>query len=475
MEKINSQVTEGLSFSNVSRKVKAKVKGVSEAELLLNENAIANIRSVFLIHKDTGIVLSHAEHEDNPINEPEMIASMMTAIRSFVNDWVDKNESNHEIGTIEYGRSKIIIEPSGHSYLAVILDGLDSTKTHERIRNVMEKVVSDYWNEIKSFNGDMSNVPTEELHTILSTLIDKTTVSKKSKKMHPIIFLFPILFLSWIAWVFYNSFVNSTILEKANSILHQNPKLTMYRINPSVDEKVLTLNGVVPTLELKQLAEQKTKNISNLKQLKNEIVVIEQKEKTVIKKEKVIVQEKKMSFLKDKIEFIVTALNLNEKINLLYSLNDNKKLTLSGSVQSQNDKEYIQAQFKNLKEINEIQNSITIIPPFLNTIIYFDFNSTRIKISEETKLIKLINTLSFADKDFILKVIVSNDNIGTNRINQKLNFKRAENIKNYLKQRGQILQDIEIVEKDETLSSSFDKKDVKHGRHIIFSLETRSK
>ena len=35
-----------------------------------------------------------------------MIASMLTAIRKFVNDWVDKMKNIKEINTIEYGGVK---------------------------------------------------------------------------------------------------------------------------------------------------------------------------------------------------------------------------------------------------------------------------------------------------------------------------------------------------------------------------------
>ena len=474
MNSINSQITNGLSFSVISRKIKAKVKGVSETELLLSENAIANIRSVFLIHKESGIVLSHAEHENNPINEPEMIASMMTAIRGFVNDWVEKNEKNHEIGTIEYGGSKIIIEPSGYSYLAVIVDGLVSSKTNERIRNVMEELVLSHSDKMKNFNGDLSDIPEESLNETISTLIDKTVIDKKPKKLHPMIYLIPILLLSWIGWIFYNNFIDNSILEKSKNLLYKNPKLTMYRIEPKVDDRILTLKGVVPSNELKNLSSNVTQDIKNLEEIKNDLVVIEQKEKTIIEKEKVIVKEKKISFLQDKVEFLITALNSSKNLNISYDLNDKNELLLKGEVNSTKEKEYLLKQFKNLKELTLVEDKFTIYTPLIDTIIYFDFNSTKIRYSQVDKLKSLISTLSKLDSNLILNIIVSNDNIGTNKINTLLNLKRAENVKNYLIKVGKISQEITILEKDENTKNILENKDVKHERYIIFSLENRS-
>lgn len=461
---INNQITNGLSFSVISRKIRAKIKGVSETELLLSENAISSIRSVFLIHKETGIVLSHAEHEDNPINEPEMIASMMTAIRSFVNDWVEKNEAHHELGTIEYGGSKIIIEASGYSYLAVIVDGSVSSKTNEKIRKTLEKIVSSHWDVIKNFNGDMSNIPSDDLQDKLSTLIHKENNEKKTKKMHPLVFIIPILFFSWITWILYNNYVDNTISEKANNLLYKSNKLTIYRLHTEVNNTVLTLKGEVPSLALKKLAEEEITDIKNVKEIKNEIIVIEE-----------FKEKKEATFLINKIEYLILALNINKNIDVSYTLSDNQILTLNGNVWKFSDKEYVFKQFKNIKELSSIKNEITIIPPILNTIIYFDSNSADIMVGEEHKLIKLINTLSKVDDKLTLRIIASSDNSGSIETNHKITMKRSLNIKQYLKEKGHVLQKIEVEEKDKSLENKEVKNTIKHDRYVIFSLENRGK
>ena len=95
------------------------------------------------------MLLSHAQSQENEVTESEMIASMLTAIRSFINDWVDKNEKYQEINTIEYGGSKIILEASGYSYLAVIANGSVSQNVINNIHEVLSTLVSKYSKEIK--------------------------------------------------------------------------------------------------------------------------------------------------------------------------------------------------------------------------------------------------------------------------------------------------------------------------------------
>ena len=130
---INNQIRNRLSFRAISRKLRAKVQGISETELLLKESSKACIKTLFLIDKNSGVVLTTLENKNSTISEPEMVASMLTAIRSFINDWVDKNEENKELNTIDYGGSKIIIESSSSCYLAAIVDGAITKETYKII------------------------------------------------------------------------------------------------------------------------------------------------------------------------------------------------------------------------------------------------------------------------------------------------------------------------------------------------------
>ncbi|MEJ2415074.1 MAG: hypothetical protein P8Y22_07410 [Sulfurimonas sp.] len=168
---INNQIQNGLSFKTIKRKLTAKIKGVSESELLLNENAVVKMQSLLLIHKETGIVLAHVENPDSPLNEPEMLASMMTAIRSFVNDWVEKNSDNNELGEIEYGDKKIIIESSGYSYLAVIVQGNTNKLIYDKIREALENIVLNHGDEIKNFNGNLENFDNITIYREISQLL----------------------------------------------------------------------------------------------------------------------------------------------------------------------------------------------------------------------------------------------------------------------------------------------------------------
>jgi len=199
--KINTQIQNGLSTATLKRKLKAKIKGVSETELLLSEITNSRVKAVLLIHKETGIVLAHIENKNHTINEPEMLASMMTAIRSFVNDWVEQNGSYEELGEIDYGGNKIILEAGGHSYLAVIIEGAAYKATYDVIRSTMENIILHYGDTIKNFHGDTDALDTEGLQAAMIPLLQdeeddkKISNTQERKKVHPLLYIIPLFLM----------------------------------------------------------------------------------------------------------------------------------------------------------------------------------------------------------------------------------------------------------------------------------------
>ena len=91
MRDINEKLEKSLSPEGITRKFKAKVQGISEAELLMKETTPLTVKAVFLIHAKSGLLISGVQPPESEELESEMIAGMLTAIRSFVNDCISQS------------------------------------------------------------------------------------------------------------------------------------------------------------------------------------------------------------------------------------------------------------------------------------------------------------------------------------------------------------------------------------------------
>ncbi|MFT7859731.1 MAG: BON domain-containing protein [Sulfurimonas sp.] len=424
LKNINNQIQSGLSFKTLKRKLTAKLRGISESELLFSENATAQIEALFLIHKETGTVLVHVENPNYPVSEPEMLASMMTAIRSFVNDWVEKNSEHQELAEIEYGDKKIIIESSGYSYLAAIVRGNTNKSIYDKIRETLENIVFNHGEDIQKFNGDVENFPNIPIYKEVSQLLSShDKQEQETKKAHPLLFILPLIIFIFTGFYLYKGYLDDNLMQKVNTTLYKTPTLTTFRLHCDADNGIVTLRGEVPFAYHKKLAQTLLENIEDIKEIKNEIIVAD------------TLQDPMQ--VSANIAYLLKGFNAQEGINVTYSFNYNS-VTLHGTVWDKTLKQKIFAELNSLESIEKIVDEIKISPPKIDTAIYFEKDSTQLDVASQAKLITLLTLLKNSNISYDLLLSSFSDQIGTIKRNRVLSHQRLKKVSGFLKNQGQI-------------------------------------
>ncbi|MFK7786464.1 MAG: hypothetical protein AB8B56_15190 [Crocinitomicaceae bacterium] len=112
MERINEEITKRrkalFSFDFLKRNKKKEANG--------------QLEQVFVIHKDSGLVIGEFGNEDTI--EPDLVASMLTAIKSFVQSAFGDGDSDLE--SLEYGEYTILLFNFEQFYFALITEGIIS-------------------------------------------------------------------------------------------------------------------------------------------------------------------------------------------------------------------------------------------------------------------------------------------------------------------------------------------------------------
>ncbi|MCK9491473.1 MAG: BON domain-containing protein [Sulfurimonas sp.] len=455
LESINKQIQEGLSFRVIKRKIQAKIRGVSETELLLSQNANSNIRALLLIHKESGIVLAHAQNPLAPINEPEMLASMMSAIKSFINDWIEKNQEHKELGEIEFGGNKITIEDAGYSYFAIITDGPLYANSHKKIRKVLESIVVEHGDSIREFHGDLSSFSNMTIYKKISYLLKSESLKQESsKKIHPFLFLLPLILVFFIAWSWYEANKDAKLLTEVKQKLYTTPQITSYRIDALLDSNIISLRGEVPSKFHKDLAESKVSEILGVHGVKNELIIIN-------------IADDPMQ-ISSNISYLLQGFNLSYNSNISYTYNY-PKVELKGRVSSESSKAKLLASLKKIDGVKEIKDEIEVVLEDIKTTIYFDKASSEIKDSEMDKLIELASLLKTQESKFFIAIDGYSDSSGSSEMNKKLAISRAKEVEHFLKNRALVSQTLKAQGRDELPLELGIDKDSQEARCVIIS------
>jgi outer membrane protein OmpA-like peptidoglycan-associated protein len=431
---INEKVENTLSLEGISRKIRAKMQGVSEAELIFKEAMPFTVQAIFLIHKGSGLVISEVQQSGNERLESEMVAGMLTAIRSFVNDCISQSGNVSEIDQIDYGNSQITLEVAGYCYLAAVTQGQPPKAFIQKMRHALATIIQNHDKAIELFDGDPANVP-EPIHQILETLTDlnKTSTEEQKSKQPAALLLISFVVLSAVSLSLgiyqYRSWINRHVEEKTSLALASDPQLAVYRLTVEANQKTLKLSGRLPNQYLRSKAEQIANKVEPKLKINNAIIPV------VVPADPVMTQAE--------VQRVTNILNQMEGTVIGADYREGN-VTVKGTVLQDADAKKVTEAFKQIPGVQSVTNTVQLQPLAIASRIYFDQGSSELKSAEFSKVIQL---KAFLDQhpNKHLRLLGHTDPKGTATENQQLAQERATQVRNALVNQGIDSNRLEVI------------------------------
>ncbi|MEL6442028.1 MAG: OmpA family protein [Cyanobacteria bacterium J06621_8] len=416
---INNKVENTLSPQGIKRKFQAKIQGVSEAELIFRESVGYRLRAIFLIAKDSGLVIQELQLEGEEHLDSDMLAGMLTAIRSFANDCIS---SGSELDLIDYGDWKIPLEVAGYCYLAAVVYGEPNKQFITKFRQVLGEIVLEHDAAIQNFSGDSSQVPPG----IKQKLEQLTTVnpkqSPKSGSANALLWLIAVILgLIFIPWgiVSYRARVAHNIEQKAIVQLDSDPELSVYRFAPQVKNGQLTVSGRVPSPYLRRRAENIAQALAQEHQLKldNQILAV-----------KVPVNP---TLVTGEITRLTRLFNQQPSVAIKTEYQPSS-LSIKGLILDATIYQTIREAFRQIPGVEQITFEVAEQLPTVKQRIYFVSGSSELDFADNFSKIEATQQLLRQYSLINLKLTVHSDGIGSATINQQLSRSRCQNVKTAL-------------------------------------------
>ncbi len=128
-DSIDNRVKGILSPRGIWGRIKALVTGVNESEYVLSGMQGPMIEEVYVIERDSGLLQAH--YSRNATIDRDVVAGMLTAIKSFVEDAFNREREDLEM--IEYGTYKIYIQSFHLYYISIVISGTLSSSERDKL------------------------------------------------------------------------------------------------------------------------------------------------------------------------------------------------------------------------------------------------------------------------------------------------------------------------------------------------------
>jgi outer membrane protein OmpA-like peptidoglycan-associated protein len=225
LESFNEALEHSLSLQGLKWRLEALRTGKPYAEIVLMHSLLYRVEQVFLIHRETGLVLHHVVAHSVATQDPAMVAGMLSAIQQFVRDSFS-GERTESLDSMEVGELKVWIEEGPHAVLAAVIHGHAPAGYRTAMKEALEAIEQKFGGALQKYEGDTG--PFAATENLLAPLLeaqfkDETGPKKKPWALITAAAAVAILLAGWIGYSTYLLIEWSQFLKA----LHQQPGIVV--------------------------------------------------------------------------------------------------------------------------------------------------------------------------------------------------------------------------------------------------------
>jgi OOP family OmpA-OmpF porin len=231
LESFNEALDHSLSLRGIQWRIEAFRTGKPFAEIVLMHSLLYRVEQVFLIHRETGLVLHHVVAPSVATQDPDMVAGMLSAIQQFARDSL-KSAGQETLGSMNFEEVEIWIEVSPDAVLAAVIRGHAPSDYKLAMKEALENIQQNFSSALANFKGETGpfSAAGDRLHQLLEARFKEKQGGKG--KPRAAIIAGAVALAIILGWVGYSSYL---LWEWSRFLaaLHQQPGIVVISGNKS--------------------------------------------------------------------------------------------------------------------------------------------------------------------------------------------------------------------------------------------------
>ena len=176
---IDARMRTSFAPQAIVRRLRARIRGIPASALLLRDALPFQVTEVFLVERQSGLLLQHLSHDPEEDADSDLVSGMLTAIRDFAQDTFGRDRAG-QLDEVQYGSQRILIEASRHAYLAAVIEGVEPAGWRSNLRDRIMRFENEYAEILGRYDGDSSRF--EAFKPVLSELLTALGTNKPVRK-----------------------------------------------------------------------------------------------------------------------------------------------------------------------------------------------------------------------------------------------------------------------------------------------------
>jgi outer membrane protein OmpA-like peptidoglycan-associated protein len=203
IQSLNQTMAHSFSARGLKWRIEAWRTGKPFAEVVLLHTLLYRVEQVFLIHKETGLLLQHLVAGGAGGADADMVSGMLTAIQDFVHDSFQSPEGE-QLETLEVGDLTVWVEQGPLAILAGVIRGTAPQDLRLVFQTTLERIHLEFHDRLVNFSGDASTFDPARplLEDCLQSQVDEEKKSTKRVPV-PVIAIAGLVVAALLVWAFF--------------------------------------------------------------------------------------------------------------------------------------------------------------------------------------------------------------------------------------------------------------------------------
>lgn len=154
VQQINQALEYSLTLKGLRWRLEAARSGIPFAEIVLRRTLRYRVEEAFLIQTGSGLLIQHLGEETTPARDADAVSAMLTAIRDFARDTMDREDPESHLETVDVGDHTLWLIHGPKAYLACAIRGVPPEGLRDELAAVLEKIHGRHAILLDSFAGD---------------------------------------------------------------------------------------------------------------------------------------------------------------------------------------------------------------------------------------------------------------------------------------------------------------------------------
>jgi outer membrane protein OmpA-like peptidoglycan-associated protein len=244
LENMNQLLEQSLSPKSLGWRFNAWRTGCSYAEIVLINTLEYQVEQVFLIHRETSLLIQHLVADMAISKDPDMVSGMLSAIQDYILDSFTVGEGDG-LNSMSLGDLQVIIEAGPRALIAAVVRG----KPPENLRNTFKVALEDVHKRARSrlqdYSGDPDNYQDLEpmLRSCLRVQRRDQAESNDVPRSIPWLALVSIALLGGVGiWFWFQSYTLDNARQNALARLVSEPGIVV--VGSRVVDGLFLINGL---------------------------------------------------------------------------------------------------------------------------------------------------------------------------------------------------------------------------------------